>query len=133
MRLPAMLCCLLVLSAAASADEGATATLGQLRRLAEGCTGAADCRTVAVGAKACGGPAMYLPWSRRRASAAEVDVLAARYLAQRGQDAAPPGMVSDCRLVGDPGAVCQLPSASASGGGQCVLRRPGPGAPSDPR
>ena len=103
----------------------AVATLRQLRQLADGCASAAECRTVAVGRKPCGGPEMYVPWSSRAGSAADVDALAARYLAQRGAATAQPGMLSDCRLIGDPGALCKPAVAGGAGAGTCVLRRAG--------
>ena len=46
--------------------------LTQLRALDRGCTSDAQCRTVAVGAKPCGGPETFLPYSTAREQPAKV-------------------------------------------------------------
>ena len=77
------------------------------------CSSDAQCRTVAVGAKACGGPAAYCPWSMQTAQAPRIQALADQYT-QALAAAAPPGRVSTCSVVTDPGAACVQQ--------RCVLR-----------
>jgi hypothetical protein len=136
---------LLGCAAAAPAAEDAAQTLERLRDLAGhgACDDTAQCHTVAVGAKACGGPEAYLAWSDADpATAPRVAALAAQYAAaRRAANRAAPAMASDCRLVPDPGAMCRLPAPAASNtaqntasgaaatgsaaAGQCVLRPAG--------
>lgn len=80
-----------------------------------------QCRTVAVGSKACGGPEAYLAWSTRRTDTKALDAAAAAYGTARTGRAMPGGRVSDCMFVSDPGAMC-LPSP---GGRSCQLRARG--------
>lgn len=80
------------------------------------CSADAQCRTVPVGAKACGGPGGYWAWS-----SAGVDEARLRDLAQRQSQAAAAentrsGMLSNCAIVADPGARCEA--------SRCVLRPP---------
>lgn len=117
--------------AAPAAADGAQ-LMSRLRALAGqgGCTDTAQCHTVAVGAKACGGPEAYLPWSGADpATAPQVAALAAQFTAaRRALNQAAPAMASDCRLVPDPGALC-VKAAPAAAAGKCVLRPSGTGDP----
>ena len=114
---------------ATTANDDGAATLARLRALsaAATCSSGAQCRTVAIGAKACGGPEGYLPWSNADpAAGAQVAALAAQYTAaRREKNRAAPQVASDCRVTPDPGALC-VPA----GGGHCVL---GPSGVNDPR
>ena len=89
------------------------------------CDAAAQCRTVALGSKACGGPERYLAWSTARSDSARLAQLAEQYAAARQAENARSGMMSTCDVIIDPGATCQ--------GRRCVpLPRgvsPGAGAP----
>ena len=74
------------------------------------CSTAADCRTIAIGAKLCGGPARYVAYSLRgldepafRSVVTELNQLHRALADVRARS----GMVSDCSVVVDPGAVCQ--------------------------
>lgn len=81
--------------------------LARLRALsaASVCRQAADCRTVPVGVKACGGPAAYIAVAQADLPAAQT--LAQRYLQQRlRQRRTQPEPPSTCDLVQDPGAQC---------------------------
>jgi hypothetical protein len=97
------------------------------------CDNDSQCRTIAVGAKACGGPEAYLAWSTKRTDAAALRD------ATLGDGNLPPparlrpGMVSNCSIVTDPGAYC-APSGSSPGTAAapnqaraCRLRSPGQG------
>lgn len=70
------------------------------------CTADSQCRTLPVGAKACGGPAGYLAWSTQGVDAQRLQELAARHaeVARRENEAS--GMRSTCAMAVDPGAAC---------------------------
>ena len=85
------------------------------------CDNSAQCKTVAIGQKACGGPESYMPWSSKRSDAGKVASLAADLTAERKTQNVKSGMVSTCSLVMDPGAVCTA--------GRCVAGPGGPGGP----
>lgn len=70
------------------------------------CDNSQQCKTVAVGSKACGGPETYLPYSTKRSDSARVARLAAEDAARRKAADQRSGMVSNCMMVMDPGAVC---------------------------
>lgn len=83
------------------------------------CEGDADCRVLGVGAKACGGPEAYLPWSVRYTQGATLERLADEHRALRSRQDRRDGRVSNCAVVPAPAV-------------QCVARRcqtrPGPSA-----
>lgn len=94
----------------------AAVLLQDLQRLAQqsSCQSAQQCVSLPVGAKACGGPEGYVAVSAADQEAARA--LAARHVAaRRAENAAAPGVQSDCRLVTDPGAQCVA--------GRCVSGR----------
>jgi hypothetical protein len=129
--------------------SGAEPALMQVHRLIgeAACTTNADCRTVAVGAKACGGPDAYLAWSARHTDAKALAAAAARYAELRRSQNEQSGRMSNCAFVSDPGARCEaasgddlrvsIPAAAASAGRaaplRCVLnqRHGGPARPAD--
>lgn len=93
------------------ANDRASALVAEIRALArlDGCKAAGDCRTMAIGYKACGGPREYVVYcatttdvSALRAKAAELE---------RIDREAARGMVSDCRMV--------TPPAVTLAGGAC--------------
>ena len=96
--------------------------LGQeLRALIGGasCSSDAQCRTLAVGAKACGGPAAYLAWSVQGTDAQKLADTAARQAAAQRREIQASGLRSNCALVTDPGAACvaaRCELANLSGG-----------------
>jgi hypothetical protein len=100
--------------AAAPAQESA-ALEAEVRRLVGSATCTADeqCRTLAFGAKACGGPQAYIAWSTLVTDAAALQAVADKHAARRRDELRKSGMVSDCALVVDPGATC-APIAAAS-------------------
>lgn len=89
------------------------------------CDAAAQCRTLALGSKACGGPERYLAWSSARSDGARLGQLAAQYAAARQAEDARSGMMSTCEMVIDPGATCRQ--------NRCVLLPRGPGAGGAPQ
>lgn len=106
----------LTLVACARAGNDSAALAAEVRRLIgdAACTADDQCRTLAFGAKACGGPQAYLAWSTRATvDPAALAAAAERHAAVRREELRRSGLMSDCRLVTDPGAVC-LPTAAAS-------------------
>jgi hypothetical protein len=78
------------------------------------CDHDSQCRTIAVGHKACGGPERWVAWSTKVTDEAKLRAL----FAPRGAADLPPperpGLRSNCAIVPDPGAVCV--------DGRCILR-----------
>ena len=100
------------------------------------CDSDAQCRTVPIGAKACGGPEAYLAWSLARTDAGALQAEAARHAKASRLEAAAKGMASNCAVVVDPGAYCApaetgASTASAGPARVCRLRssRSGAGKP----
>src|SRR5690349_4713970 len=63
------------------------------------CDDDSQCRTIAMGAKACGGPAYYLAWSTKRTDAAALQQAARSGLTAHRNLNDDPGMRSDCMIV----------------------------------
>lgn len=70
------------------------------------CDSDAQCRSLPIGYKACGGPASYLAWSTARSDEAKLKRLAQQLTELERAESQRSGMVSDCRVVTDPGAQC---------------------------
>lgn len=70
------------------------------------CTADSQCRSLPVGARACGGPAGYWAWSTESSDAKQVLDLARRQAEAQKRENAASGMQSDCRMLTDPGAAC---------------------------
>lgn len=87
------------------------------------CTESAHCKTLAIGASACGGPESYLAYSTAMTAAGPLQALAMRHTQQRNAELMNAGEASPCQFVVDPGAQCRA--------GNCVLNA-GP-APAKPR
>ena len=87
------------------------------------CDSNQQCHTLPMGAKACGGPESYLPWSDRSLNGERLRQLAERYAEARRFELQRDAMMSNCALITDPGAVCRAQ--------RCVLqpRSPGQGNP----
>ena len=115
---------------AADADRSLTASLppadaglAEVRQLIAQavCSTDADCRTMAIGSKACGGPEAYLAWSVRKTDPQALSAAAARHAdQQRMQNQKPGGRMSNCAWVSDPGAQCLAAAGDALR--HCVLR-----------
>jgi hypothetical protein len=83
------------------------------------CDAADQCKTVAIGRKACGGPESYMAWSTKRSDGAKIAELRAAFAAERQAQNSKSGMASTCLMVTDPGATCSA--------GHCVIGQPGLG------
>lgn len=90
----------------AAADSSAREQIGQL--IGKGhCKKDADCRTLPIGLKACGGPEAYLAWSTANTDAQMLAAAAQRYTKERRLQLDKPGApASNCAVVSDPGAHC---------------------------
>jgi hypothetical protein len=97
-----------------------TDTLARIHTLVgtPACSSDAQCRSLALGAKACGGPEGYLAWSTASTPEAELRALGDIHHAERRAAHAAAGRVSNCRFQPDPGAVCRA--------GTCQLGEAGP-------
>ena len=81
------------------------------------CNDAAQCQSIAVGAKACGGPDGYLAWSSKRSDAGRLQALVAQHAAARKQENLRDQTMSNCMFEPNPGASCQA--------ARCTLRARG--------
>lgn len=91
------------------AIEAESLRLGRELRAVVGpaaCSSDAQCRSLAVGAKACGGPAGYLAWSTQGTDEQKLKALAARQADAQRRETETSGMRSNCAMVTDPGAAC---------------------------
>lgn len=101
------------------ATATAGSTLEQIRAMigSASCSEASQCRTLPVGARACGGPEAYLAYSTANLSEPALQALAERYSAERRAENEKSGMSSTCQIIQDPGAECRA--------GTCQLRSAG--------
>lgn len=91
----------------AAADEAA-ALLAQIRaEIGQApCSADAQCRTLPIGSRACGGPASWWAWSTANASAERLQGWAQRLEQVERDRQARQGLMSTCVIVPDPGASC---------------------------
>jgi hypothetical protein len=85
------------------------------------CSATAQCRTLAVGHKACGGPEAYLVWSTAASNEARLRALATDHAAARKAEDAKSGRVSNCAMVADPGARCDAGHCVPAGRGPAIM------------
>ncbi|WP_428503929.1 hypothetical protein [Roseateles sp.] len=78
------------------------------------CSSDAQCHSLAVGAKPCGGPEGYRAWSSQGRDGQKLKALAERQAAARRAENEASGLMSNCAVEPDPGASCQA--------GRCGLR-----------
>ena len=93
---------------AARQSEDAASLLVRIRNGIGGaaCTDSAQCKTLPVGARACGGPEGYLAYSTAVKTPESLTDLAARHAERRRTSVAASGMISTCEIKSDPGAIC---------------------------
>lgn len=103
---------------APAAPASAAATLAQITTEIgdAACSSAAQCRSLAIGAKSCGGPERYLAWSTQRSDGAKLARLAETLRQQREAENARSGMMSNCQFIPDPGAQCVAGHCQLGGG-----------------
>ncbi|MBC7726717.1 MAG: hypothetical protein H7242_03750 [Microbacteriaceae bacterium] len=82
------------------------------------CNSDAQCRSLAIGHKACGGPQQWWAWSTTTARLERLQPWADELAVLQKQRQEASSMVSNCLYVADPGAVCQaqrcVPRTSAA-------------------
>ena len=114
---------------AAAADPSA-ALYVELQRAIGGaaCRDDAQCRTLALGSKACGGPEGYIAWSVATGDAKQIEAAAERYRQARQARNQRLGLVSDCAMVPEPTVRCVPNTGDGATGNQCraVAGRGGP-------
>ena len=71
----------------------------------DGCDNAQQCHTLAMGAKACGGPESYVAWSDKFVNGERLRQLGGHYAVARRFENERSGLMSNCALTPDPGAV----------------------------
>ena len=97
-----------VIASAASGDLASVdAQLDRTLAGASACTVDTECHSVAVGAKACGGPTGYRAYSSKTVSSASVDALGQQERELAAKAARESHQVSTCFMLADPGAHCQ--------------------------
>lgn len=82
------------------------------------CTSTAECRTLPIGSKACGGPAGWMAWSVTASRGDKLQAWAAELAQRQRQADMADGRMSTCSVVPDPGASCDA--------GRCVLLKSRP-------
>lgn len=80
------------------------------------CSSDAQCRTLPVGAKACGGPQAWVPWSTQMGRPEVLRDWADQLATLQRLRHARSGELSNCQHYPDPGSMCQAQ--------RCVLRTP---------
>ena len=73
---------------------------------AAACDSSQQCQTIAIGAKACGGPDSYLAWSTKNNDGKKLKALAQAHAEASRKQQQADGMMSTCAIVTDPGASC---------------------------
>jgi hypothetical protein len=73
----------------------------------DSCDNDGECRSVAVGGKACGGPTGYRAYSAKSADPAAVERLAADERTLSQEESRASGRMSPCFMPADPGARCE--------------------------
>ena len=96
-----------VAGAASAEHTSVQARLDSTLDGASACTVDTECHSVAVGAKACGGPTGYRAYSSKTVSTANVEALAQQERDLAAQAARDSHQVSPCFMLADPGARCQ--------------------------
>jgi hypothetical protein len=92
------------------------------------CDSPAQCHSIGVGAKSCGGPEGYLAWSSKRSDEKKLKRLVEQHKQAREEDNRRSGMLSNCMFLPDPGASCMATPT----GQQCRINT-GPGGSSGPQ
>ncbi len=70
------------------------------------CSSSAQCRTLGLGSKPCGGPAGWTAWSSSVSDGEQLKVWAQDLAKRQRSRAQADGVVSTCSILPDPGAVC---------------------------
>ena len=120
---------------AGSAPKGLAARLLQDIKSEIGeapCDADSQCRTIGVGSKPCGGPESFLAWSSKSSDRGRLVDLVARHREARRIENEASGLLSDCRVVPDPGAACRPGPREGQRACQTKDPRTGSGRPGEP-
>jgi hypothetical protein len=111
--------------AASGTQAAAGDTLARIRSMIgdASCTESSQCRTLPIGALACGGPQAYLPYSASRTDEKALRALGEQYKAERLAAIKASGMASICVHVSDPGAVCSSGSCQLGASSSAPVAR----------
>lgn len=120
-------CWLSIAPAVHAATGGGLAHIESLIGSAQ-CRTDADCRTLAIGQRACGGPDHLIAWSVRATDEAALRRAVADLEAKRRTTSLPGGTASTCVVLVDHGAACVAESAARAR--RCVLRAGASATPS---
>lgn len=101
----------------AKALADAHAQLESALARASSCSADSECRSLAVGGKACGGPTGYEAYSTQAADPAAMTALAQHEHDLALQEARESHRVSNCMMLGDPGARCEAHKCVTGGPG----------------
>ena len=91
----------------APADEAALLAKLRIEIGDARCSNDGQCRSLAIGHKACGGPQQWWAWSTTTARVERLQAWADALAELQKQRQEASGMASNCLYVADPGAVCQ--------------------------
>ena len=106
----------------AASAQALTSTRAQLESLLTGaasCSADSECKSVATGGKACGGPTAYRAYSAKGPNANQIPDLAQKERDQSLEQARASHQASPCFMIADPGAHCEA-SKCATGPGASV-------------
>jgi hypothetical protein len=87
---------------------------------AAACRSNDECRSLPVGAKACGGPAAWWPWSTAQSDGKQLQAWAQDLERLQRERIARSGQLSNCQFVADPGAACVAQRCVLQGRGRAV-------------
>jgi hypothetical protein len=112
----------------APAKPGATQTVSAADLLARiraeiaspTCTRDSQCRSLPVGHKACGGPETHLAWSTTVSNEARLLAWAGEHAVARRKEVEARGLMSNCQVQADPGAVCRQGLCVPGGAGRAA-------------
>ena len=104
---------------AAGSTEAARKALDAALLANAACDEPAQCRTVGLGHKACGGPESYAAYSLKGGNEDKIKMLAQHYADARKRDDEAAGRMSTCIATRDTGASCNAQ--------RCVTNPPGNG------
>ncbi len=90
------------------------------------CESHAQCRTIGVGAKPCGGPATYLAWSTRDTNEKALRLAVDEDARLAREEIAREGLMSNCAIVPEPKVSCS-PRANVNDGSRSCQLVPGTG------
>ena len=101
--------CAVDAAASSASAPNSTALQAKVQQLIgdPACDNSHQCRSVGIGAKACGGPESYLAWSVKVTDAKALQEAVQALAQARVEENKRSGMASDCMMRPEPTAVCR--------------------------